>query len=47
MKYLKVYYFYLILIPLSLFPHGTRGHYNEKGYKLITERIYKNVKKPI
>ena len=33
--------------PLSLFPFETRGHYNEKGYKLISDIIYKNVKKPI
>lgn len=33
--------------PLSLFLFETRGHYNEKGYKLISDIIYKNVKKPI
>ena len=47
MKYPNEYYFHLILIPLSLFSHKTRGHCIEKGYKLISEIIYKNVKKPI
>jgi len=30
--------------PLDLFPFRSAGHYNEKGYKLIAETIYKKLK---
>ena len=29
--------------PLDLFPFKSHGHYNELGYKKISEIIYKNV----
>ena len=30
--------------PLSYFPFGMWGHYNEKGYKLLAKTIFKNIK---
>ena len=30
---------------LSLFPFRRNGHYNELGYRLITENIYRNINK--
>ena len=30
--------------PLDLFPYRLSGHYNEKGYKLISEEIFDNLK---
>ena len=30
--------------PLELFPFEMRGHYNVKGYKLVTEKIYSIIK---
>ena len=30
--------------PLDLFPYRLSGHYNEKGYKLISEEIFNNLK---
>jgi len=30
--------------PLSYFPFGMWGHYNEKGYKLLAKTIFKNTK---
>ena len=30
--------------PLDLFPFKSAGHYNEKGYRLIAEEIFKKLR---
>ena len=30
--------------PKNLFPFGKNGHYNEKGYELVSKAIYQFVK---
>ena len=39
------YYVPLEKDPTNLFPFKMWGHYNELGYKKISERIYKNLSK--
>ena len=30
--------------PIELFPLSRDAHYNEKGYKLVAEKIFKEIK---
>ena len=30
--------------PKSLYPFGKQGHYNEKGYKLLSKTIFRKIK---